>query len=66
VKIAPRLKRLERARGVGPCDGRPLRVVLNDDPAPPGAPRCARCGGYHLLRVRLVVLDAHPAREQPA
>jgi hypothetical protein len=66
VKIAARLKRLERSRGVGPCAGRPLRVVLNDDPAPAGAPRCARCGVCHLLRVRLVVVDSPPAREQPA
>jgi serine/threonine protein kinase len=48
------------------CAGRPLGVVLNDDPVPPGAPRCARCGVYHLLRVRLVVVEAHPARGQPA
>jgi hypothetical protein len=66
VKLAARLKRLERSRGVGPCDGRPLSVVLNDDAVPAGAPRCARCGGHHLLRVRLVVVDPHPARGQPA
>jgi hypothetical protein len=66
VKMAARLKRLERSRGVAPCAGRPLSVVLNDDPVPAGAPRCAGCGGYHLLRVRLVVVEAQPAREQSA
>jgi hypothetical protein len=66
VRIAARLKRLERARGVAPCAGRPLSVVLNDDPVPAGAPHCARCGGYHLLRVRLVVVEPRLAREQPA
>jgi hypothetical protein len=66
VRIAARLKRLERARGVGPCDGRPLSAVLNDGPVPPGAARCARCGGHHHLRVRLVVVDALPALEQSA
>jgi hypothetical protein len=66
VKLAARLKRLERSRGLDPCDGRPLSVVLNDDPVPAGAPRCAGCGGHHLLRVHLVVVDPHAAREQPA
>jgi hypothetical protein len=66
VRIAARLKRLERPRGVGPCGGRPLSVVLNDDPVPAGAPRCGRCGVCHNLRVRLVVVEPHLAREQPA
>jgi hypothetical protein len=60
MKIAARLKRLERSRGAGPCDGRPLSVVLNDHPVPAGAPRCARCGVCHLLRVRLSGRGAPP------
>jgi hypothetical protein len=63
MRIAARLKRLERSRGAGPCDGRPLSVVRDDGPVPPGAPRCARCGVCHVLRVRLAVVDPRPARE---
>jgi hypothetical protein len=66
VSIAARLKRLEQARGVGACDGRPLSVVLNDDPIPAGTRRCPRCGSLHVLRLRLVVVEPHQARGQPA
>jgi hypothetical protein len=59
VSLAARVKRLERARGAGrPCAGRITSIVLDDQPIPPDAPRCRRCGERHILRLRTVVVKA--------
>jgi hypothetical protein len=65
MSIAARLKRLERAPGAGPCDGRIAVVVQDDEPIPPDAPRCPRCGDVHAQRIIEVVEAPRPEDSPP-
>lgn len=69
MSMRNRVRRLYRAAGPPACapeDCRRLTVaalVLDDDPLPDPASlrRCRNCGGIHILREEIVIVDA-PAR----
>jgi hypothetical protein len=69
MTVKTRLQRLEHSAGIGlpslpPEDECPKlyigKLVVNDDQLPPEEeiPRGATCGGVHVLRERLVVLNS--------
>jgi hypothetical protein len=63
MSIASRVKRLERRRGIGTCNGQPTVMVMGDDPVSPNAPRCRGCGQCHVLRVKLVLAKSRQTQE---
>ena len=66
MSIKARVQRLERTRGTGgPCARRFTGIVWHDEPIPPDAPSCRRCGFPHILRIRTRIVNATGARDGP-